>query len=80
MSGGNDAPTDKGDMTMATMKLNKKDEKNLTNQFMSMYAVYSRNRSYRLALETLESIMMFATNEKTIAEITPTIEWLRKMV
>ena len=65
---------------MTTMKLSKKDEKNLTNQFMSMYAVYNRNRSYRLALETLESIMVFATNEKTIAEITPTIEWLRQMV
>lgn len=65
---------------MPTMKLNKRDEKNLTNQYLSMYAVYNRNRSYRKALDTLESIMMFATNPKTIAEVTICIEALRRIV
>ena len=65
---------------MPTMKLTKRDEKNLTNQYLSMYAVYNRNRSYRLALETLESILMFATNPKTIAEVTTCIQALRRIV
>lgn len=65
---------------MPTMKLNKRDERNLTNQYMSMYAVYNSNRHYRKAIETLESILMFATNPKTIAEVNTCIEALRRIV
>ena len=63
-----------------TIKLNRREERKITNSLMSAYAVYNCTRHYRLALQTLNDVMAITTDAKLIAEITPTIEWLRKMV
>lgn len=64
---------------MAT-KTNRREERRLTNILMSAYAVYNCTGNYRQALQTLHDVMGVTTDAHLIAEITPTIEWLRQMV
>jgi hypothetical protein len=64
---------------MAT-KTNRREERRLTNILMSEFAVYNCTGNYRQALQTLHDVMGVTTDAHLIAEITPTIEWLRQMV
>ena len=64
---------------MAT-KIARREERRITNILMSEFAVYNCTGNYRQALQTLHDVMGVTTDAHLIAEITPTIEWLRKMV
>ena len=64
---------------MAT-KINRREERRLTNILMSEFAVYNCTGNYRQALATLNDVMGVTTDAHLIAEITPTIEWLNTMV
>jgi hypothetical protein len=64
---------------MAT-KTNRREERRLTNILMSEFAVYNCTGNYRQALATLNDVMGVTTDAHLIAEITPTIEWLRQIV
>ena len=64
---------------MAT-KTTRREERRLTNILMSEFAVYNCTGNYRQALATLNDVMGVTTDAHLIAEITPTLEWLRKMV
>lgn len=64
---------------MAT-KITRREERRLTNILMSEFAVYNCTGNYRQALATLNDVMGVTTDAHLIAEITPTIEWLRQIV
>ena len=64
---------------MAT-KIARREERRLTNILMSEFAVYNCTGNYRQALATLNDVMGVTTDAHLIAEITPTIEWLRQIV
>jgi hypothetical protein len=64
---------------MAT-KTTRREERRITNILMSEFAVYNCTGNYRQALQTLHDVMGVTTDAHLIAEITPTIEWLRQIV
>lgn len=58
----------------------RRDERRETNILMSAYAVYNCTGNHSRALQTLEQVAAITTDAALLAEITPTIEALRRMV